>query len=352
MPKKGVSFQFTEEVRQDVLRGASVPDYFSTRATTQLQAILHDTPTQPVEKLLNTGTVRIDFANKRIFRDSFWKGSFAQDTLLGWEERIRKSILGDAGAKAGAVFAGGSFWKRFDKVEACVATGYVVNYELAFLPGLPSVRQVVYPDDNRRYFRKGDAILLLNYANDPYRLVYDTFKIIDDNNAIGVVHLGDFPNGIELVGFIMARNNYPFENMSVDDHNLIFSDPHTSVPTGAQLGGQWKGHLIFVTHPNSTLLNQLNPVVFELAFKQAGAQVECHYRFGLVSVQSQVNMTNDFVRLADPTGFHDEIRIIDQNTLIGKWVSPELGPAFLDGLRSYLEPAANGFVFYYILTRA
>jgi cholesterol oxidase len=344
--------RFTEDVRADVLRGASVPDYFSTRATTELQAALHDTPTQPLEKLVNTGAVHIDFDNKRIFRDSFWKGSFAKDTLLGWEERIRKSVLGDAGARAGAIFAGGSFWKRFDKVEAGVATGYVVNYELDFLPGLPSVRQVAYPDDNRRYFRKGDSMLLLNYTNDPYKQVYDTFKVIDANNAIGVMHLGDFPNGIAFATFVMARNNYPFENMSVEDHNLIFSGPHTSVPAASQLEGQWKGHLIFVTHPNSTLLNQLSPVLFELAFRQTGTQVECHYRFGLVSGASQVNMTNDFVRLTDPTGFHDEIRMIDQNTLIGKWVSPELSPALADGLRNYLEPAASHFAFYCILTRA
>jgi hypothetical protein len=343
--------KFSEDVRADVLRGASVPDYFSTRATKELQGILHDTPTQPLDKLLNTGKIRIDFVNKRIFRDSFWKGSFAQDTLLGWEERIRKSILGDAGAKAGGIFAGGSFWKRFDKVEGGVATGYVVNYELTFLPGLPSVRQISYPDDKRRYFRKGDAILLLTYANDPYKMVYDTIKIIDDNNAMGVMHLGDFPNGIEFVTFVMAHNNYPFANMSVDDHNLIFSDPQTSVPTGAQLEGQWKGHLIFVTTPNSTLINQLNPVVFEIIFKQAEAQTECHYHFGLVNIKSQVNMTNDFVRLTDPTGFKDEIRMIDQNTLIGKWISPELDSALLDSLRSYLEPSTKGFVFYFILTR-
>jgi hypothetical protein len=344
--------QFTQEVRVDVLRGASVPDYFSTRPTAELQAILRDTPTQPLDKVVNTGAVRIDFADKRIYRDSFWKGSFARDTLLGWEERIQKSVLGDLGVKTGADFTGGSFWKRFDNVENGVATGYVVNYGLTFLPGLPSVRQVAYPDDGCSYFRKGDSILLLNYANDPYRMVYDTFKIIDDNTAIGVVHLGEFPHGIDLVTFIMARNNYPFENMSVEDFGVIFTDPHTTVPTEPQLEGQWKGHLIFVTTPNTSLANQFNPVVFELDFKQVGTQVECHYRFGILSVKSQVSMTNDFVRLSDSTGFQDEIRMIDQDTLIGKWSSPGLDPTLLDALREYLEPAANSFVFRFILTRA
>jgi hypothetical protein len=78
-----------EDVRLEVLRGAETPDYFSTRPSTELQAILRDTPTQPLETLLNKGTVRIDFEKKRIFRDSFWKGSFAKNSLLGWEERVR-----------------------------------------------------------------------------------------------------------------------------------------------------------------------------------------------------------------------------------------------------------------------
>ena len=63
---------------------------------------------------MNSGAVRIDFAQGRIFRDSFWKGSFAKDTLLGWEERVRGAVLDPAAAAAGRVFAGGSFWKRFD----------------------------------------------------------------------------------------------------------------------------------------------------------------------------------------------------------------------------------------------
>jgi len=58
----------------------------------------------------------------------------------------------------------------------------VVNYGITALPGVPEVRTVAYPDDNRRYFKKGDSILLLTYTNDPYKMVYDTIKVIDDQN--------------------------------------------------------------------------------------------------------------------------------------------------------------------------
>ena len=79
------------------------------------------------------------------------------------------------------------------------------------LPGLPEVRTVKYPDDNRPYVKKGDDVLLLNYTNAPYQMVYDTIKVIDEQNAIGVMHLGTFPNGIVFSTFVMARKNYPFE---------------------------------------------------------------------------------------------------------------------------------------------
>ena len=79
------------DVRAEVLRGADTPDYFSTRPTTDLQDILRDTPTLPLEKLLNTGAVRSISPHGRIDRDLFWKGSFAKDTLIGWEERARQA---------------------------------------------------------------------------------------------------------------------------------------------------------------------------------------------------------------------------------------------------------------------
>lgn len=340
-----------EDVRAEILRGASTPDFFSTRPTPELQALLRDAPTLPLETLVNTGEARIDFERKRIFRDSFWKGSFAKDTLLGWEERLRTAGLGGDAERAGAAFAGGSFWKRFDRVQNGGATGHVVNYEIAFLPGDPEVRAVAYPDSARRYFRQDDKILLLRYRNDPYRLVYDTIKVIDSDSAIGVMHLGDFPNGFEFSTFVMERNNYPFEKMSVEDHHLVFANPRLAVPTPAGLEGSWDGNLVFLTRPNISLLNQANSVLFRLTFWQSAGKMECRYRFGLLRGDVDVTFTEEFVRLDDFTPFHDEIRAVDQDTLIGKWVSPDLNPILLQALSDYVEPGIDRFAFYYVLTR-
>jgi hypothetical protein len=217
----GLNASLDDRVRVELQRGADTADFFSTVPTKDLQAILRTTQSLPIENLVNTGAIRIDVPNQRIFRDIYWKGSFAADSLLGWEELVRTENLHPEVYEHGKIFAGGSFWKRFDRVENGVATGEVVNYNIECLPGDPEVRTVSYPDDRRPYFEKEQLILLLHYRNDPYRQVYDTIKIIDQNNAIGVMHIGDFPNGTEFATFVLARYNYPFELATEDDRKLI-----------------------------------------------------------------------------------------------------------------------------------
>jgi hypothetical protein len=43
--------------------------------------------------------------------------------------------------------------------------------------------------------------------------------------------------------------------------------------------------------------------------------------------------------------------MIDNDTLIGKWVASDLVSSLVDPLRNFLEPASNQWTFYYILTR-
>src|SRR6201999_1967029 len=141
-------------------------DFFSTVPTKDLQAILLRTQTLPIEDLRNTGSVRIDVPKQRIFRAIYWKCSSAADSLLGWEERLSTQSQHPEVFRDGKIFAGGSFWKRFDQVADGVATGEVVNYNLDCLPGDPEVSTVSYPDDQRAYFAKDQTILLLHYRND------------------------------------------------------------------------------------------------------------------------------------------------------------------------------------------
>jgi cholesterol oxidase len=333
--------QFAADVQAEVLRGAQVSDYFSTRPTADLESILHDTPGLGIEQLVNTGAVRIDYDQRRIFHDSFWKGSFAQDSLLGWVEKIRGSVLGAGAEEVGGTFAGGSFWKRFDSFQNGVAKGYVVNYELQALPGLPEVRQVAYPDDRRRYFKKGDPVLLLTYTNDPYKMVYDTIKVIDAQNAIGIMHLGTFPDGIEFAAFVLARNNYPFENMSIEDHRRIFADPRNTVPALAQLTGGWSGYLVLLPTTANTLLNQVSPVLFQVSFETQGQQIKAQYQVGPAQ----------FSKTLDAGALQADFRAIDGDTILGKCVAPQI-PALASVLSSFSQSVSGAVVFYFLLKRA
>lgn len=287
------------------------PDYLSTRSTRELHNIFRDTPSLPLASLLNRGDVTVDYESQRVWRDSYWKGSFARDTLLGWEERLATPI-----GKHGPHFAGGRFWKRFDEIRGDEAVGHVVNYGLAFLPGRARVRQLRYPDDKRPYVRAGDEVLLLSYINHPYRTVYDLIKIVDASNCIGVMHVGRFPDGFEFATFVMARNNYPFAKMAVPDHDAIMGGPRARVPTSTELTGSWKGHLVFLRRPELALHNQFNPPV--LRFDFAGNGGTARVRIGPLASQTHVQFDPDCVRLTSSAASREELRMLDTDTLIGR----------------------------------
>ncbi|MDX1983676.1 MAG: GMC family oxidoreductase [Bryobacteraceae bacterium] len=317
-----------DDVRAEVLRGADTPDFFSTRTTEELQAVLREQPTLPLEKLVNTQSVHIDIENGRIFRDCFWKGSFAKDSLPG---------LIAPQQEVGRIFTGGGYWKRFDGIRDGAAFGQVVNYELKWLPGDPEVREIAYPNDSRRYIRKGDKALLLTYRNPPYQQVYDLIKVIDENNSVGVMHIGDFPNGTEFATFVMSRHNYPLPAMSVDDHRLLMADPRTGEPAPAQIAGDWAGRLILLPTANLSLINQHNPVLFQCTFAADGS---ANYKLGALATS-----------FTKPAGTLKDLRLIGGHTLIGRWDLPTADAGLLNMVQHCIEPAAGRFAFHFVLSR-
>jgi hypothetical protein len=238
--------------------------------------------------------------------------------------------MGMSASRTGGQFTRGAFWKKFDTLRG----GEVVNYDQHWLPGQPVLSEITYPNEGRRYFRKGDKILLLNYKNEPYRIVYDTMKMIDENNIIGVMHLGQFPDGIEFATFTMMRHNYPLELMSVDDYRLVAADPRTRTPTAADLTGHWAGRLITLAHPTISLLTQTNPVTLAGDFAADGSS---SFRIAGVGVP--------FVG-----GKIGDLRLVDSKALIGKWdVGSALG--WLAPLQDCVEPSEGKFLVHFILMR-
>ena len=60
----------------------------------------------------------------------------------------------------------------------------------------------------------------------------------------------------------------------------------------------------------------------------------------------------EFARVSDASAVQGEIRMIDANTLIGKWVVADLLASLVDPLRHFTEPGPSQVTFYFVLTRA
>lgn len=294
------------------------PDYLSTLTGRELQGLMREASSLPLTALLNTGAVAVDYEGHRIWRDSFWKGSFAKNTPMGIEERILTPVRRNP-----PYYTGGRFWKRFDAIEGDRLRGWIVNYGMAFLPGKPVVQQLRYPDDTRSYARRGDDVLLLTYTNQPYKIVYDLIKCVDANNCIGVMHLGTFPRGLVFASFVMARNNYPFEKMAAPDHDQIFTGDHARAPSAADIAGAWRGYLVLHKHPETALHNQFNPPVMRVTFRTSGNGTEARMRTGLFSTTRTAEFGSDRLTLTGSSQI-DQIRLLDRHTLIGRRVSQGL----------------------------
>jgi hypothetical protein len=156
------------------------------------------------------------------------------------------------------------------------------------------------------------------------------------------MHLGEFPNGIEFATFVMARHNYPFEKMSLDDHRLLFSHPRVHPPSPAELAGEWAGALVFLRDANLSLLNQANPVVLQMNLREAGESVVGTYRIGAGPALSH---TWDARMLAD------NFRRVDETTTIGRWTMRDIKPDQFLELQSHLKAEHGVLEFCFVLKR-
>jgi hypothetical protein len=126
------------------------------------------------------------------------------------------------------------------------------------------------------------------------------------------MHLGTFPNGRTFATFVMSRNNYPLERMTVPDHDAIFTGDRVRVPSPTDVEGSWTGNVVFVHRPDLNLHNQFNPPVVHARF---GAQAVIRT---LVTASTRtIEHHPDALRLTGAAST-DEIRSIDSETLIGR----------------------------------
>jgi choline dehydrogenase-like flavoprotein len=259
-----------------------------------------------------------------ISNNSHWKGIFSRDT------EIRNTL---------ALYFGG-FWKRFTKNESGEIMGTTHPFEV------PVFARNKATNKDLDGFGK---VILLEYLDAPYNLFYDVLKIVDENTILGKAFLGKPVSGREIMTFSMSRK-YPFEFMTEEDHEVLYRK--TKKPTLQSMVGIWEGRLV----SDSTWSD---PVFkFKYYFDKDGkTALKNDYVFGnVLAGTAVVNDKEDHVEMQDSTGgiFHDEIRQVNDDILIGKYYSGRnylLG--WLPGGQSFLhvDSARQSIYLAYILKR-
>jgi cholesterol oxidase len=294
----------------------------------ELETLFRRCPTMGIDTLVNQGGApSIDTAAQTIRNDACWKGFFPQGHVLN--------------AMSSAIFTG--FRKEFHQQNGQY-TGITSDTD-GRIRARNSLEEIQAGHDTGTL--EPGRYILLRYLDPPWQDFYDIFKIVNEDLLIGRVYLGKYPNGVRLFTFPMSRR-YAFGNMTMDDHTALYA-AGTS-PSPADLDGVWRMDVI-------SNANHAGGVAY-LQFRNSpdGSFIARYQLMGLMEGLVIPAFLKDHFELTDFTPFHDEIRKVSSDFLVGKYVTPL--PAALSPLVSnsslglFHTEAGGNFGFYYMLTRA
>jgi len=293
----------------------------------ELEALFRRCPTMGIDTLVNRGGAPvIDTASQTIRNDQYWKGFFPQGHVLN--------------AMSSALFTG--FRKEFH-VQNGKYTGITSDTD-----GRIQARnslQEVEAGHNTGTLEPGKYILL-RYLDPPWQGFYDVFKVINQDLLIGRVYLGEYPNGARLFTFAMSRR-YTFGNMTVQDHGALFAAG--AAPTAAQLDGVWRMDAI-------SNANHAGGIAYLQFQNLPDGRFTANYQLmGLMEGLVTPTFLQDHFQLNDFTPFHDEIRIVTADFLVGTYMAAlpaVLAPVVSNSSLGLFHTETGGqFGFDYMLTR-
>jgi hypothetical protein len=266
------------------------------------------------------------------------KWSFDKDTLMIYNNKYWKGFF-PVDQNFDAVRYFGGFWKRFYK-EGDTIKGVTHPYEV------PSVYAANLPQLENTHRGLGEVIHL-KYTSPEYSLFYDLLKIVDKDIILGKAFLGISPFSMQLLTFSMSRR-YDANFMAEEDHEIIYQK-HATVPKVEVVIGKWNGRLVSDS--------SLTPVTQEFNYtKDNVGKLQMQYTFGgLLMGISRVVLTQEQMNMYDFTNWHDEVKAVKEDFMVGKWCSPwtkiplNFGPSFLD-VEHGIE--GNRFCLRFTLKRA
>jgi choline dehydrogenase-like flavoprotein len=233
---------------------------------------------------------KFDPASMMISNNSHWKGIFSRDT------NIQNTLT---------LYFGG-FWKRFTKNQSGDITGITHPFEVPVFARNKAT--------NNEFDGIG-KVILLEYLDAPYNIFYDILKIVDENTILGKAFLGKPSSGREILTFSMSRK-YPLEFMTEEDHGMLYSK--MKKPALESMIGVWEGRLVSDSTWSEPIFK------FKYYFDEDNKTMKNDYVFGnILAGTAIVNEKEDHVEMQDVTTgtFHEEIRQINDNILIGKYYS-------------------------------
>jgi len=273
----------------------------------------------PIEALLNSGARRIHVDSHTVYNDQHWKGFYPPDTPLPpW------------------IFQN-SFNKSFRKEN-----GTVKGVTSTFDDSIKAVNALKPIDPNDT--SKG---ILLEYVEPQFSIFYDVLKVIGKDVVIGKAFTGKYPMGRQLLIFSMARR-YSFDFMSPEDHKELF-EKFGKVPDVGKVLGEWEGRMVSNT--------SLTPPLFRFRYRlDSSGKVTCDWNFmNVLRGGSQIELTRELMLMFDFTNFHDEIRMIADDIMVGKYCPVPTEILNLIGDRSlglvHLEKTTEGTrpcIYYHI----
>jgi cholesterol oxidase len=304
------------------------PLLVSTYSEAQLEPLFRRCTSMGIDTLLNQGGApQIDLAGRTVRNDQYWKGFFPADHILN--------------VMSSAIFTG--FKKEFHKDPSGHYTGITSDTDDR-IHARNSLEEVNLTKATGTL--EAGKYILLKYLDPPWMGFYDIFKIINQDLMIGRVYLGEYPNGMRQFTFPMTRK-HSFEQMTVDDHEALYASG--AVPTPQDLQGVWRMDVI-------SNANHMGGVAY-LSFdsKPDGTFTGRYLLMGLMEGLVLPSFLKDHFQLNDFTPFHDEIRKIAGDFMVGKYVTavPAAVSSMLDNLSLgiFHSDSAGNFGFYYMLSR-
>jgi len=300
----------------------------STYSEAQLEPLFRRCTSLGIDMLTNQGgTPQIDLTTRTIRSDEYWKGFFPQDHILN--------------VMSSALFTG--FKKEFHKDASGHYIGITSDTDNR-IQARNSLEEVNLTKPTGTL--EAGNYILLKYLDPPWQGFYDIFKVINPDLMIGRVYLGEYPKGIRQFTFPMTRK-HSFGQMTVDDHQALYAEG--SVPTPQDLQGVWRMDVI-------SNANHAGGVAYLSSDSKPDGQFTSSYLLmGLMEGLVLPKFLQDHFQLNDFTPFHDEIRKVTSDFLVGKYITavPSAVSSTLANLSLgiFHSDASGNFGFYYMLSR-